>query len=120
VGDISLSDDGVCALPPERFHHWAERLERRFPPSAHPALYQMLGGIALELARRRAFAAVQLFALATAGLEPKQAERLERAVAADDEARRAAAELQRRSTTAPPPGGLVPPDGKGASLRRRK
>jgi len=75
IADIALDDAG-CQMPAARFQHWGRLLAAKYPQDDHPKLYQMLGGMSLEFAQLRAFAAVQLYALATLGLPVPVAEEL--------------------------------------------
>lgn len=64
IQDLELVD-GEVLLPNDRLVHWAEILRRDHAGAEHAAAYQQLGGLALQLAERRALAALQLEALAT-------------------------------------------------------
>jgi hypothetical protein len=64
IQDLELID-GEVLLPNARLVHWAEVLRRDHAGPEHALVYQQLGGLALQLAERRALAALQLEALAT-------------------------------------------------------
>lgn len=78
IADIRLNSRGECLMPTERLQFWGRYLAKNFPPQQHPVLYQMLGGMTLEFAAIRAFASIQLYALATLGLSALASESLAR------------------------------------------
>jgi hypothetical protein len=115
VADIRIYAGG-CQMDAARFEHWARLLARELPYAEHPVLYQMLAGMAVELAARRAFAAVQLYALATLGQPaPLDEEIVAKSGVSPDELRRAHAVVDgaRRTATAT----LPQPKAAGVSMR---
>jgi len=118
VADIDIDDQGVCAMPAARFAAWARQVSKELPRAKHPRLYQMLGGMALEFAKKRTFASIQLFALATMGLPAPKAEAM--AATSDfltrPESRAAADSFKNAALT--PSSGMTKPKPGGASIRR--
>lgn len=76
IADIQRDAHGRCLMSVVRFQFWGRYLAEHFPPSEHPKLYQMLGGMTLEYAALKVFASVQLYALATLGLPTSHTRRL--------------------------------------------
>jgi hypothetical protein len=74
AGELELID-GEISLHEERFEFWAKRCWQKYPRNAHPDLYAQLGALAFRLARSRCIGALQLFALASFGLEAAQTQR---------------------------------------------
>ncbi|MBI4816378.1 MAG: hypothetical protein HY791_08970 [Deltaproteobacteria bacterium] len=63
---------GKCVLPKERMVHWAKTLRRDFGGAEHRTVYLQLGGWALDLATKKAPAALSLATLASLSAEVKQ------------------------------------------------
>ncbi|MBI5511032.1 MAG: hypothetical protein HY903_19900 [Deltaproteobacteria bacterium] len=121
VADVFLDDKGECLMPIERFEHWARTLSSKYPRKSNPKVYHVITGMALEFAKRKAFAAIQLLALGTMGLRPPEA-----AAAAEGNAflrsQQAKQALQKLSQAMPgsPAAGMARPVGGGMTLRGPK
>ena len=63
IADLEIID-GEVLLSAERLDHWARRMRKEYWGREHRNVYLQLGGYALELATRRALAALQFEALA--------------------------------------------------------
>ena len=121
VADVQLEDDGRCAMPDARLRYWAKVLRARFPPGKHPILYQMLGGMMAEFAKRQAFASIQLLALATLDLSVDQAARVagKDAFLTSEESKEALVAVKKDLGTDPASGMKAPSPG-GFSLRKKR
>ncbi len=74
VREIEMRD-GELTIPAERFEFWAKRLWVKFPRNSHPALYRQLGAVSIRLSEFKCMASLQVFALATLGMDADQATR---------------------------------------------
>ena len=120
VADIAISKAGEVALPPARFKFWADELHRKYPRAVHPRVYQMLGGMAFEFAKKKTTASVQLFALATMGLPAPESAAMAKQAGLTDAAQKAATKLRDQASKGTQ-GGLSAPKGKkGSTLRPGK
>lgn len=115
---------GQAELPEERYEFWLKRMPVRHPRTKHPALYKQLFVAATRLARYRVKAALQLFALATLGLDRVRVWRLSRA---DGFLGTQSADAVRARATQVAMSGLAPPmrdklfgPAVGPSPRKRK
>lgn len=111
VRELALID-GQLALNEERFEFWVKYLWLRFPRADHSSLYKQLGTMAFRLSRHGCRGALQLFALATLGLDISEA----RGYAQDDGflerkgmgQRRLAEDIAQSTRPLPAPGSALP------------
>src|SRR4051812_45793375 len=75
VADIKIDEGGV-AMVESRFDFWVAKLQSEVPRKGNEVVYEQLCGLALEFARLKAFAALQLFALATLDLSAREVDDL--------------------------------------------
>ena len=118
VAEVELID-GDAALPEARFDYWAQLLGRKYPRAQHGALYGKLVTMSFEFAKRRALAALQLFALGTLGLAAARAHKL---AGADSFLHTPGAKKLRQQATRNaaqgPMGAMAAPTAAGASSQR--
>lgn len=114
--------DGQLALNEERFEFWVKYLWSRCPRQTSPNLYLQLGTMSFRLSRHECRAALQLFALATLGLDGASAEAFGEddaflATQGEDKRRLAQDIAQSTRPLAPPGSGLPGPEGHAARPR---